>query len=81
MTRRLRIAGTALGAFLVPACAGLPPEPVEMRVVARIANLDLPAAPPGFVHVRTVEDDAGFAQRTGAIPPSDCPKGRNSETP
>jgi GNAT superfamily N-acetyltransferase len=39
--------------------AGLTPEPVEMLMVAEIADLDLPLAPPEGVRVRTVEDDAG----------------------
>jgi GNAT superfamily N-acetyltransferase len=39
--------------------AGLTPEPVEMLMVAEIADLDLPVAPPEGVRVRTVEDDAG----------------------
>ena len=39
--------------------AGLTPEPVEMLMVAEIADLDLPTAPPGGVRVQTVEDDAG----------------------
>ena len=39
--------------------AGLTPEPVETVMVAEIADLDLPAAPPDGLRVRTVEDDAG----------------------
>src|SRR5687768_6141384 len=39
--------------------AGLTPEPMETLMVAEIADLDLPAAPPEGVRVRTVEDDAG----------------------
>jgi GNAT superfamily N-acetyltransferase len=39
--------------------AGLTPEPVEMLMVAEIADLDLPVTPPDGVQVRTVEDDAG----------------------
>lgn len=31
MNRRLRIAGTALGAFLVPACASVKPEPIAKQ--------------------------------------------------
>ena len=31
MTRRLRIAGTAFGAILVPACAALPPDPPTIK--------------------------------------------------
>jgi len=33
MTRRLRIAGTALGAMLIPACAGFYPDPPKIRPV------------------------------------------------
>jgi GNAT superfamily N-acetyltransferase len=39
--------------------AGLTDEPVEMLMVAEVADLDLRTAPPDGVHVRTVEDDAG----------------------
>jgi GNAT superfamily N-acetyltransferase len=39
--------------------AGLTPEPVEMLMVAEIADLDLPATPPDGVRVLTVEDAAG----------------------
>jgi GNAT superfamily N-acetyltransferase len=39
--------------------AGLTAEPVEMLMVAEIADLDLSAAPPEGVRVRTVEDSAG----------------------
>src|SRR5262245_41457813 len=33
MTRRLRIASTAFGAMLVPACAGLQPDPPTIKPV------------------------------------------------
>src|SRR4051795_10175625 len=33
MTRRLRIAGTAFGALLVPACAGFQPDATDMRPI------------------------------------------------
>jgi GNAT superfamily N-acetyltransferase len=39
--------------------AGLTPEPVEMLMVAEIADLDLPVTPPDGVRVLTVEDDGG----------------------
>jgi len=42
MTRRLRIAGTAFGALLVPACAGLQPD----ATVSNPAPTNLKAAPP-----------------------------------
>ena len=39
--------------------AGLTPEPVEMLMVAEIADLALPVAPPDGVRVETAQDDAG----------------------
>jgi GNAT superfamily N-acetyltransferase len=39
--------------------AGLTPEPVEMVLVAAIADLDLPVPAPDGVRLATVDDDAG----------------------
>ena len=41
--------------------AGLTPEPVEMLMVAEIADLDLPVPAPDGIRLATVEDDAGVA--------------------
>ena len=41
--------------------AGLAPEPVEMLMVAEIADLDLPVAPPDGVRLATVDDQAEAA--------------------
>jgi GNAT superfamily N-acetyltransferase len=41
--------------------AGLTPDPVEMLMVAEIADLELPTAPPDGLRLATVDDDAGVA--------------------
>src|SRR5205823_13906732 len=45
MTRRLRIAGTAFGALLVPACAGFQPDAPAPRP---ISALPAPVTPVGY---------------------------------
>jgi GNAT superfamily N-acetyltransferase len=45
--------------------AGLTPEPVEMVLVAAIADLDLPVPVPDGVRLATVDDDAGVQTMLG----------------
>lgn len=71
MKRRIRIAGTALGAFLVPACANVKPDPIAIKPAVlppavgsatSSTAAKMPRTPEKFGEVRT-ELPTGFAQQ------------------
>src|SRR5437667_50992 len=73
MTRRLRIAGTAFGALLVPACAGLQPDATVMHPAPPPTGVR-PAPGPGLTQAakpRTVEK---FAEGRTEEPPAAADK-------
>lgn len=88
MTRRLRIAGTAFGAMLVPACAGFQPDatvmhpPVSTQPVAAKAAPSV-VGPVQAARPRTVEKFAEgrtaepitIAERPRSVPPAPAPTG------
>jgi hypothetical protein len=78
MKRRLRIAGTALGAFLVPACAGVKPDPIVKQPAVAPPSTAQRAPTPGTSTSNTAAKmprvvekfGEGRTEQTSAKPPA-----------